>query len=295
MSYTRRRFLAASGALALAGCGGGGSGTQYIGGPPVPYRPGILNGYFGDDAMQAAETAGHTNLYMSAPWFGGVASAIANIDRAKKAGFRELLVAPDVQFFDAAGRAHWGSVEETLDRINNYMGTLQQHGALDDIHLAGIYWCDEPNRDLTDEYVRAVNLGLRGMTAAPLWTTYSQDAGRPGLEAGADPRGAFDVVSIDDYDIGCNVLGGGGLLEDLKRQMKPGAKRFLIPGPVGGRVSQADPSCFEQYAYANADILAVLTFIFINGWANVPTNLGLRGIPSLRATYEAFGHRLTGK
>jgi hypothetical protein len=291
----RRRFLTAAAGLSLAGCGGGG-GNQYIGAPPAAYRPGILFGYYGDDAQQADETGDHANLYMSAPWFGGAPAAIANIAKAKAAGFRELIVAPQVQIPDGRGGERWGTVEQTLDLLNAYMAQLQAAGALDGIHLAGIYWCDEPNRaaELTEEYVRAVNSGLRGLTTAPIWTTYSSDAGRPGLEAGSDPRGAFDVVSVDNYDIGCNVFGGGGPLEDLKRRMKPGAKRFLIPGPVGGHVSQADPGCFENYAYANADIVAIVTFIWINGWV-LPTNLGLRGLEALRTTYRALGTRVTAK
>lgn len=298
MNVSRRRFLTSAAALSLSACGGGGSSsTQYVGGPAVPYRPGILNGYYGDDAQQAAETADHANLYMSAPWAGGVAGAIANIDRARAAGFRELLVAPQVKFPDGRGGEYWGSVEATLDRFNDYMAHLQLAGVLDGMHVAGIYWCDEPNREaiLTEEYVRAVNIGMRGITLSPIWTTYSKDPGRPGLAAGSDPRGAFDRVSIDEYDIGCNVLGGGGYLDELKRSMKPGAMRFLIPGPVGGRVSQADPSCFENYAYANADIVAILTFIWINGWGGVPSRLGVKGIKSLRDTYTAMGKRLTAR
>jgi hypothetical protein len=293
VSYTRRRFLAASGALALASCGGGGSGSSYIGGPPAVYRPGILYGYYGDDAQQAAETADHCNLYMSAPW-NGAAGAITNIANAKAAGFKSLLVMPQAQRFDGVAWK-WGSVEQTLDAINAYMATLQGAGSLDGIDLAGLYWCDEPNRVnvLTDEYVRAVNVGLRSITSVPLWVTYSNDADRPGLAPGSDPKGAFDRVSVDNYDIGCNVLGGP--LDDLKRQMKPGAKRFLVPGPVGGKLSQVDPACFENFAYVNADVIAVLTFIWIEAFGNNPANHGLRTLKDLQATYRALGRRITGR
>lgn len=292
MSYSRRRFLAASGALVLAGCGGGGS-AQYIGGPVAAYRPGILYGYFGDDALQAADTAAHANIYMSAPWSGGVAGAIENIARAKAAGFRNLLVAPQSQLPDGLGGWRWGTVEQTLDLIYSYMAALQVGGALDDITLAGIYWCDEPNRGLTDEFVRAVNVGLRNLTSAPLWTCYSADPGRPGLDAGSDPRGAFDRVAVDDYDVGCNVLGGPQ--DELRQRMKPGAQRFLVAGPVGGLYQQSDPSCFENFAYANADVIAIVIFIWIDGWGNVPTNQGIRSIKPLKDAYTALGHRITGK
>jgi hypothetical protein len=136
MPLSRRRFLASAAALSVAGCGGGGGG-QYIGGPPTPYRPGILYGYWGDDAQQADETGDHANLYMSAPWFGGAAAAITNIAKAKAAGFRELLVAPQVQIPGGPGGQHWGTVEQTLDLLNAYMAQLQAGGALDGITSPG--------------------------------------------------------------------------------------------------------------------------------------------------------------
>jgi hypothetical protein len=114
--------------------------------------------------------------------------------------------------------------------------------------------------------------------------------GRPGLD---DGPGAWDVVGIDQYDIGCNVL--GTLNDELGRRMKPGARRILVPGPVGGHFSQSDPACFESFAHTHPDVLAIVPFIWIDRWAGVPTNVGIRSIPALRATYTALGKRLTGK
>jgi hypothetical protein len=291
VSYPRRRFLAASGALALASCGGGGGGNStFIGGPPAAYRPGISYGYWGDDAQQAAEVADHTNLYLAADWDGiGPAGVATNIARAKAAGLRDFVVLMN---------AVRGTPEQTLDVVNAHMAALTLAGALDDITLRGLIWCDEPNNDegipLSDAFVRAVNIGLRGMTAVPLWVAYADKPGRPGLEAGVDPRGAFDRVAVDQYDIGCGVL--GGLVGDLAKAMKPGARRWLIPGPVGGHFSQADPACFENFAYANPDIEAIVAFIWRDRWNSKDLAApGVRSIPALRTTYTALGKRLTAK
>jgi hypothetical protein len=286
----RRRFLTAAAGLSLAGCSGGGGGDQYIGGPPAPYRPGISYGYWGDDVEQAAEVAGHTNLYLAAPWDGiGVAGVANNIDRARAAGLRDVVVLLN---------AVQPTVEATVDAVNDFMAGLSL--ALDGMNLRGLFWCDEPNNPeastgvLDDAYVRGVNLTLRTITSVPLWVAYADKPGRPALSAGADPRTAFDRVTIDQYDIGCNVL--GGLLRDLQRDMKPGAKRFLMPGPVGGHVSQADPSCFENYAYANADIDAIVPFIWRDRWnAKNLEDKGIRSIQALRETYTALGKRVTAK
>lgn len=281
----RRRFLAASAGLALTGCGGGGSSAapEFIGVPPTAYRPGVMYGYWGDDAETAADVAGHSDLYVAAHWNGWSAGAIANIARAKAAGFKKLLILLD---------AVRPTVEATVDTINAYMADLTLAGSFDGMDLVGLIWCDEPN-GLDEAYVRGVNTALRSLTTLPLWVCYADEPGRPGLDAKDDPRGAFDRVAVDQYDIGCQVL--GALDKDLANRMKPGAKRWLVPGPVGGHMSQTDPTCFENFAYANPDVIAIITFVWINGWQNVPTNLGIKSIPALKATYTALGKRLTGR
>jgi hypothetical protein len=287
----RRRFLTSAAALSLASCGGGGGGAapEFIGGPAAPYRPGILYGYFGDDAQQAAEVAGHTNLYMSASWNdGGVPGAIANIDRARKAGVTELVVCPEAKRF-VNGVPVWDNPDKTIDRINAYMAALQDAGSFVGMNLRGIYWCDEPN-SLDEGFVRTVNVGLRAITRTPLWTIFSGDPklpARPGLEAGP---GAWDVVGVDNYDVGCGVL--GALNVDLANRMPAGTRRILVPGAVGGHQAQTDPSCFENFAYAHPDVLAIVPFIWIDGWANNPANKGIRSL--YRETYTALGKRVTG-
>jgi hypothetical protein len=286
MDAYRRRFLASAVGAFLSGCGGGGSAApEFIGAATVPHRPGVLYGYWGDDAEAAADTGDHANLYVAAHWNGGAAGAIANIDRAKKAGFKKLLVMLDAVRADR-------SIEATVTAINDYMGLLAQAGSLDGIELVGLMWCDEPN-GLPEAYVRGVNTMLRALTSLPLWVCFAASGARPGLEALDDPRGAFDRVAFDNYDIGDQVL--GSLMTELAQRMKPGAMRFLVPGPVGGHFSQADPTQFENFAYAHADVVAIVTFIWINGWANNPANLGIKSIAALRATYTALGKRLTGK
>jgi hypothetical protein len=290
MDAGRRRFLTSAAALSLAGCGGGSGGNSgsYIGGPPAPYRPGILYGYFGDDIDAAAQVAGHTNLYMSASW-GGVPGAITNIDRARKAGLTELVVSPEGRRFNGVSFV-WDDAEATVDRINAWMAALQLAGVLDGMNLRGIYWCDEPN-SLEEGFVRSVNSMLRAIASTPLWTIFSGDpklTARPGLDAGP---GAWDVVGVDNYDVGCGAL--GSLNDELARRMPSGARRVLVPGAVGGLYSQADPSCFENFAYSHPDVLAIMPFIWIDNWRG--TELGIHGIPALRDAYTALGKRITAR
>lgn len=299
MNPARRRLLQAGAGLIVAGCGGGGGGgTQYIGGPPpTALRHDILFGYYGDDAAQAAEVAGHTNLYWASHW-DGLGAQITNLGRARAAGLTKVVLMMEGQ--DPAGPA------QAVARVRDWMLALRDARALEGLDVAALYWRDEPNNpdpafggELSDAYVRAVNLGIREMLdrvmpelrGAALAAIFAGGSpARPGLEAGADPAGAFDWVGPDHYNLGCGVL--GPVQRDIAERKKPGARDLIVPGGAFGQ----DPRCFEDYAHAHPDVVAIVAFIWKDRWdTKNPSRPGIRGIPEIRALYEAMGKRLTGK
>jgi hypothetical protein len=290
MSYTRRRFLAASGALAVAGCGGGAGGPQYVGTPP-PLKPrtDILYGYFGDAPGQAVEVADHTNLYMSAPWY-GIDGAIDNIRTARAAGLAQLVVMVDA---DILGEPVSASLI-----AKGWLQALRAAGCFQGMTVKAIYWRDEPN-DATvlpvrsDAYVRETNGLMRAMLASDfpelgpvgMWTIFADAPDLPGLDD-------WDGVGGDRYGQGCNVLGQGALIDRIGRGMKRGAGRIVVPSPCLDNPVY-NPGCFETYAQGTPDVIAVMPFIWPDGWGSNPAHLGIRSIAP--DAYRALGKKLTGK
>ena len=282
--FSRRQFILAAGALAA--CGGGGSKFNA---PPAPavQRKDILFGYYGDAPGQAAETIGHCNLYFSAPW-GELSQTVENLKDARKAGFGEVVIAAD---------ADKGNVPGTTAFAWAWLFELRRLGALEGLKVRAFYWRDEPNLEnpdaglkvLSDARVREQNASLRAMLATDfpelgpveLWTIMADKPDLPGLDD-------WDAVGGDDYPKGCDVMADERLIGRIRR----GAKRtILVPSPLFGL--NADPTCFEQFAQAHGDVVAVMPFIWRDAWG--PQRLdGIRSHFS-RPAYEALGRRLTGK
>lgn len=300
MSYSRRRFLAASAGMALAGCGGTGSSTQQYVGTPPPLKPrtDIAYGYFGDGPNQAIETAAHANLYLSAPWY-GIDGAIANIRLARAAGFPELVVMVDA---DAVAFAMGDSIPAGVAFARGWMSALRDAGCFAGMRVRALYWRDEPNDDSgglparSDAYVRQMNAAMRAMLTADfpelgavgMWTIFADRPDLPGLND-------WDGAGGDRYGQGCNVLGGNALIDRIGRGMKPGAGRILVPAgvttPDAGPL--LDPGCFEIFAQGTPDVIAVIAFLWIDGWGGKPENKGIRTVAP--AAYAALGHQLTRK
>ena len=262
-----RRLGAALAALLLCTCG--------VQPTPNEVRPGLFFGYYGDCVTCAMETRDHVNLYW-ASGFDSLPTTMQELFNARAAGIPSVVLAVP---------AYTGNPEGD---VRFFLTSLQAAGYLENI--VALYPIDEPDgAGKTDAQVRATNAMLRRvmadypeLAAAKLAVIYTNGRKWPGIDT-------YDWVGFDDYDAGCGAL-SSTTYADMKARLRPDQRILILPG--GADPWRQDPGCFLAQANADAQVIAVVPFIWFDNY-NHAGAAGIRSNPT-RGLYCSAGKKVTG-
>ena len=93
----------------------------------------------------------------------------------------------------------------------------------------------------------------------------------------------FALVGFDDYDMKSHVL-VSDKYKQLKASLRPGQQIMIIPGGCYGQ----DPKPFIDFAQANAEVGAIVCFLWYDNKTNTVGAPGIRSGP-LRSAYREAG------
>lgn len=252
--------------LAAASCGGGGASTAPI--PPAAMRTDLLFGYYGENAMSAAETSPHANLAWCADFY-GPAEQMACLTQAKGLGMKVVVMLP----------AYANGTTLPESELRFWLQRLADAGLLWE-GVVALYPIDEPQLDAA--VVRAQNATLRRVMAdypalahAKLAVIYACSKGFPGADS-------YDVISCDDYDSGSLVM---ARYYEALQAANPQARLMVVPG--GADPWRMPPDVFVAYANETPAVWAIVPFI----WQTADGHTGIRE-NGMRAAYCAAGRAL---
>lgn len=219
---------------------------------PTTKRGDLYFGFYGSGLGQIAETRGSVNLYMESQWH-GLEVAVENI---RSAGVAVMLDVSQQVFYREQANNKFRVRTDATEQLSKLFDRLRDEGLLHTIKV--VYPVDEPNNTVGDEAelraaVRIIRLvcdqyaELRGYKLA---TTYAADKKFIAMEL-------FDWVGFDDYDMKSSVL-TCKQYKDLVADLMPDQRTMLIPGAAYGQ----DPTPFVNYAQTNAEVAAVLSFLW---------------------------------
>ena len=250
----------------LPDCGGGGGSQPAIGAitPAAPVRTDLLFGYYADCPTCAMETRDHTNLYWASN-FNGLPGTMESLFNARAAGFTNVVLA--VPAYTANPEAD----------VRFYLDSLRDGGFL--VNVKALYPLDEPDVAgksaaevaATNAMLRRVMAGYPELAATALAVIYGAGRTWPGIES-------YDWVGFDDYTHGCAIQ---DTYADLKNHLTAAQRILLVPG--GADPWRQDPACFMNKANADAQVVAVVPFL----WIDTGGNAGIRSNPTRRLYCEA--------
>lgn len=278
-------------------------------------------GYYAGDidnppSNAISEFKDHINLYHIINWSGDTSSSgrtdskqilLSELAAAKAAHLHAIIPAyPFV--FQKTGNPCWGQDSGAQAAWNDLVQDLVSHGYIDTQNpdrsvVSAIYVVDEPNLKDTDHGVYSCLWDVNGAANPALVSAVGVIRSNPNTssiplasilavmnENFSDIRqGArlFDWVGFDHYDVSSatwtnelNTL--EGLLPNKKIIIVPGAQSVFISGQCAG-TNQA--STFTNRMTMDSRVVWLAPFV----WFSQQQCLGVRDIPSLRATYTNFG------
>lgn len=277
---------------ALVGCGGGGGGqgtTQPSPPPQAPVqKPAMFFTYFGEADNQAAEVMEHTNIVMTATWYG---TDYERAQRAIAAMQTQSQAIVDLTGFlwQAQGGGH-GANTPRPDReaaLRWYLTELRNNGLLHKV--VAFYPNDEPDYNrISVEHQRAAIELVRRVASEffppdrmpKLAVIYGSTRDFPGVEL-------YDWIGTDEYSWGTGVF---DKYERLHERLRPDQWTFLVPGG-NNFTGRQDPAPFVEFALANPKVIGVVAFIWFDHPEQGP---GIRS-NGLRTQYCEAGKRVTGK
>lgn len=241
--------------LLLASCGGGSDGHDIAVPPPPTLRTDLLFGYYAADPGQVAETIGHTNMLFEAGLFGPEVQ-MRNIAAARMPTILDV----SAQLYLGQRNDHHPNPDgEAL--LRDYLAQIGQRGLLR--YVIALYPIDEPNitvrseadvltANATARKVAAEFPALQGVRLAAIY------AGGHGWPAIAD----YEIVGVDDYGSKSSILGPGGFYVDMIQHLRPDQRTIIVPGGAFGQ----DPAPFVNFAHSDQRVLAIVPFIYFDGW-----------------------------
>jgi hypothetical protein len=151
-------------------------------------------------------------------------------------------------------------------------------------HVRYLYPIDEPNNTVQREDVLRSAIAivfeaasqfieLRGVRLACIYA-----ADKPFICSDA-----YALIGFDDYDMRSHVL-VSDKYKALKASLKPGQQIMIIPGGAYGQ----DPQPFIDFAQGNAEVGAIIPFLWYDNKTNTVGAPGIRSGP-LKAAYIAAG------
>lgn len=222
---------------------------------PETLREDLLYGYYSSISGQFEQTKDHVNLFWHSH-FMGVEEFISILKQFS--GKVVLDLAPFlIHRLEEGGKMF--VVDNAANNLRDYFKQLQAAGVLDKITY--LYPSDEPNIFLASEAEHKKMLDITRAVASEF--TELKNAKLGVIYARKDPFwnvGEFDVVGVDYYKQKSESLTIGEHARLLK-DMKPGTKTFLVPGPAFGHV----PGPWMAYANIHKDeVEAVIPFLWFD-------------------------------
>lgn len=253
--------------------------------PPVPavLRKDLAFGYYlsSDDSIQ--KMVDHCNFIFEPNW--GTLQGLLN--RAK---------AHDLPIVLCITRECFGDFDST--KLSPYIEAdlrvlfdrLRDENILERITV--LYPIDEPDgRHISNETmslcvqtVRAVASEYSELENVKLGVIYSTHMTYPGFDH-------FDIVGLDKYGVGSNVLISREF-KTLNKRLRPHQKVILVPG--GADPWKQNPEAFERYAHSHPEVLGIIAFLWIDYMENGELHKGI-GSNETRELYVKLGKRLLGK
>ena len=271
--------LAVVGILVLMACGGGWAS------PYKDKRTDIHFGYYGSYQPTANEAKDHTTFFWSVPAWTGLEQAIEDVRIAGKPVVLDLEYALFKPLPD--GQKGWTFKDNPEGRLREMFQRMREAGVL---HMVKVLCpTDEPNlpeRNLDNYVPQAVEITKRVAEEFP-----ELDGVKLGViyysRRPMQHMGLFDIVGFDDYENGANILQPERSYEQMRSQLRPDQKTWLI---IGGSYGQ-DPEPFVKYAHANMEVWGIVAFIgAVPPWET--TFKGIFDLPEMREKYIQTGKSL---
>lgn len=246
--------------------------------PEVPKRADLLFGYYGCADEQANETLDHVNLFWEHQ-VDGVDKASQNILLMSRTTVLDL----SAQMFTRTGdKGPFTLRDDALVHVMALFQHLSATGALK--YVKFLCPIDEPNNTVANETVLLAAIKvvfdaasqfieLRGVRLACIYA-----ADKPFI-----CQELFALVGFDDYDMKSHVLVSHKYLT-LVESLRPGQQIMLVPGGCYGQ----DPAPFVNFAQANAEVGAIVCFLWYDNKTGTVGAPGIRSGP-LRAAYREAG------
>ncbi len=227
--------------------------ADYI--PPVPTtkRTDLHSGYYGSTADQFDATKDHITLHWFFDWY------------PLEQLISELQANPKVALVHDFGAQLFERRALRLDAQALVMARLQR------LHDAGVLGrmavavpCDEPNhltKGLLDpeDLPRAMAIlreccgqfpELAGVMFGVVFA-YNAPMLHPEL---------FDIVGVDNYPARTNVLRPGGEYDQMRAQLRPDQRTWLVPGVAYGQT----PIPFANFAHSHPEVWGLVLFSYLN-------------------------------
>lgn len=246
--------------LTLWGCGGGGSSSELPASAPIP-RGALQTSFYGGCQPYPTFT---THLWA----MGWCESRELTLASAKQAGKPVILSLPEAY--------------QSPEAVRAYFTLLQGLGLLEQV--AYLYPEDEPDLRRSEDEIVLASATAKAISsefgiAPKLAVIYAGANDFPGLAS-------FDLVGMDDYGKGVNVLRD---FDALRSFLNPSQRMMLVPG--GADPWRHDPAPFMAYAQAHGDVAMVTAFLWSPDFADRGVGLGIRSNGLAGAYCEAFTGR----
>lgn len=253
--------------------------------PPEPQvkRTDLAFGYYLSTDETIEQIANHSSFIFEHNW-----DSPADVIRRMRKHDLPVVLTCTKECFGSFNSATLNPNIETA--LSDLFDALRDAGCLE--RVAVLYPIDEPDGRHVDHktmaecvtIVRQVASRYAELANVKLGVIYSTHMTYPGIEF-------FDIIGIDKYGMGSNVLISKEFKE-LNRRRKPGQQIVLVPG--GANPWKQDPTAFERYAHSHPEVVGIIAFLWIDYFENGQNNLGIAN-NGMAETYISLGKRLTGK
>lgn len=272
-------------------------------------------GYLGDDLPpnNLPDVKGHINLFSIGNWTasttddgraGTTEYVLQQLALAKAAHVQVIVPAFPYVFQKQSNSSCWFNEPNASGAWNTFVQALIDNGYLipgqpDRSTVAAIYLVDEPNLGPTDQVPQGNCLGdVNGLPNPALQNAVSAIKSNPGTSN--VPIASILSVKFDNIVHGMQLLDWvgfddytqsewAGYMQQLKSYV-PNKKLILVPGAESGPgcVDTNDPGPYINEMNNNPNAIWLAPF----AWTALQSQchgVGVRDIPSLRATYTSFG------
>lgn len=241
---------------------------------PAELRDDLLYGYYSSISGQFEQTKDHINLF----WYSHFMGFDEFVQIVKQFSGKIVVDLAPFLVSKKDGGDKLFVLDNADNELRNFFLRLQAAGVLH--RMDYLYPSDEPNLSVADEaehkkmldITKAVASEFSELSNAKLAVIYGRK--EPFWNVGM-----FDVVGVDHYKQKSTILTTGEHARLIK-EMKPGTKTFLVPGPAFGHI----PDPWVAYAHTNKnEVEGIIPFL----WFDHPDHKDVK-YTGLQAADEAF-------